>query len=236
MTEAQWLACADPTPMLHFVRGRASGRKLRLFAVACCRRIWDQLPGEASHRAVEFTERFADGHATVEELATAFAALSEQVPQQFIPGRPYPAQVVWHAGRAALFSSWPPPRHMDARSAARHVASTASHQAARAVEPNWAACKAERVAQAQLLRDLFGNPFRTVRPGRVLSPWFTWCNATVVHLAQAIYDEAAFDRMPILADALEEAGCTHHDILNHCRGPGPHARGCFVVDLLLGKK
>jgi hypothetical protein len=236
MTEAEWLACANPTPMLHFVRGRASDRKLRLFAVACCRRIWDKLPGETCHRAVELAERFADGHAPVEELATAFNTLSEQVPQQFSPGRPYPGQVVWHAGRAALFTSWPPPGHLDGRWAARTVAKTASHQAARAVEPNWAAYKAERVAQAELLRDLFGNPLRTVRRSRVRSSWLTWCDSTIPKLAQAIYDGGAFERMPILADALEEAGCANHDILHHCRGPGPHAKGCFVVDLLLGKQ
>jgi hypothetical protein len=235
MTEQHWLACANPTPMLHFLRGRASDRKLRLFAVACCRRIWDTLPGETSHRAVEVTERFADGHATVAELATAFAALSQQVPQLFIPGRPYPAQVVWHAARAALFSSWPPPSNMDARSATRNVASTASHQAARAIEPSWAAYQAERAVQAELLRDLFGNPFRTIRRSRVLSCWLTWCSSTVPKLAQAIDDDRGFDRLSILADALEEAGCTDPDILKHLWAPGPHVRGCFVVDLLLKK-
>jgi hypothetical protein len=54
-------------------------------------------------------------------------------------------------------------------------------------------------------------------------------------LAQAIDDERAFDRLPILADALEDAGCTDADLLNHCRGPGLHVMGCWVVDMLLGK-
>jgi len=81
-----------------------------------------------------------------------------------------------------------------------------------------------------LFHDVFGNPFRpaTVDP--------TWRTATVTSLAQAIYTERAFDRLPILADALEDAGCTDADILNHCRQPGEHARGCWVVDLVLGKE
>jgi hypothetical protein len=63
-----------------------------------------------------------------------------------------------------------------------------------------------------------------------------WQDGTVPKLAQSIYDERTFDRLPILADALEEAGCDDTDILGHCRGPGPHVHGCWVVDLLLGKE
>jgi hypothetical protein len=91
------------------------------------------------------------------------------------------------------------------------------------------AYRAERQAQAVLLRDIFGNPFR---PTSVDPSWLT---STVAQLAEGIYQERAFDRMPILADALQDAGCDNEDILDHCRGPGPHVRGCWVVDLLLGK-
>jgi hypothetical protein len=88
-------------------------------------------------------------------------------------------------------------------------------------------------AQVMLLRDIFGNPFRPVS----LNPaWLTGNDCTVKKIAQAIYDERAFDRLPILADALEESGCTDTDILNHCRQPGEHARGCWVVDLILNKE
>src|SRR5262249_37478082 len=88
----------------------------------------------------------------------------------------------------------------------------------------------EEREQAKLMRDIFGNPFRLI----ALDP--TWQNSNVLALAQSVYDERAYDRMPILGDALEDAGCTNADILGHCRGPGPHVRGCWVVDLILGKK
>jgi hypothetical protein len=83
---------------------------------------------------------------------------------------------------------------------------------------------------ADFVRDIFGNPFRPVAvdPG--------WLTSTVVALARGIYDDRAFERMPILADALEDSGCDHADVLAHCRGAeATHVRGCWVVDLLLGK-
>src|SRR5262249_45247069 len=92
--------------------------------------------------------------------------------------------------------------------------------------PAW---EAERRAQARLLHELFGNPFRPVAADR------SWLTSDVVGLARAIYDDRAFDRLPSLADALQDAGCDQADVLAHCRGGGPHVRGCWVVDLLLGK-
>jgi hypothetical protein len=88
----------------------------------------------------------------------------------------------------------------------------------------------EPQAQAALLRDIFGNPFRPV----ALDP--SWLTSTVVALAEGIYQDRAFDRMPILADALQDAGCDNEAILNHCRQPGEHVRGCWVVDLVLAKE
>jgi len=81
----------------------------------------------------------------------------------------------------------------------------------------------------RLLRDIFGNPFRPV----AFDP--AWRTATATSLAEAIYADRAFDRLPILADALEDAGCTSADVLEHCRQPGEHVRGCWVVDLVLAK-
>ena len=99
-----------------------------------------------------------------------------------------------------------------------------------AKEDEGPALAAERRQQAGLLLDIFGNPFRPV----TLNP--AWRTSNVTALAQSIYDDRAFDRLPILADALEDAGCDNADILGHCRQPGEHVRGCWVVDLVLGKE
>src|SRR5262249_23709471 len=88
----------------------------------------------------------------------------------------------------------------------------------------------EEREQAVLIRDIFGNLFHPI----ILEP--TWRIPQVVNLAQEIYDHRAFGRLPVLADALEEAGCDNAEILAHCREPGPHVRGCWVVDLILGKE
>jgi len=84
----------------------------------------------------------------------------------------------------------------------------------------------------ELLRDVFGNPFR---PTPVDPAWLSWRDGTVAKLARAFYAEGRFGDLPVLGDALEEAGCDDPALLAHCRGPGPHSRGCWVVDLLLGK-
>jgi hypothetical protein len=101
-------------------------------------------------------------------------------------------------------------------------------------DPSAAAQQAAAEADARntlcgLIRDIFGQPFHTVNidPG--------WLTSHVVSLARAMYEDRVFDRLPMLGDALEKARCTNPDILAHCRGPGPHVRGCWVVDLLLGK-
>jgi hypothetical protein len=82
---------------------------------------------------------------------------------------------------------------------------------------------------ADRVRDIFGNPFRPVR----VDP--SWRTTDAVALARGIYAERAFDRLPILADALEDAGCTNAGMLTHCRAPGPHVGGCWVIDLVLAK-
>jgi hypothetical protein len=87
----------------------------------------------------------------------------------------------------------------------------------------------EQAAQCDLVRDLYGNPFRPVsfEPG-----WGAWQNRTVARLAAGLYEERRFSDLPVLADALEEAGCTNQTILEHCRGGREHARGCWVLDAL----
>jgi hypothetical protein len=91
----------------------------------------------------------------------------------------------------------------------------------------------EEAEQRSILREVFGNP---ARPPRVMPNWLTWNNGTVRKLAQGIYDERAFDRLPILADALEDAGCGDADLLDHLRGPGPHLPGCWALDAVLRRE
>jgi len=211
MTEAEWLAFDDPiSPMLAFLDGKASDRKLRLFAVACCRKVWDSLTDERSQKAVEIAERFADKCASEDELHVA----REE------------SNAVRQAAYDGLEAHWSQENNDQCNFAdyAADVAAPDAYTAARSAENKWN-------LNSDLLRDVFGPlPFRPITIDR------TWLSSAVTALAQAIYDERAFDRMPILADALEDAGCTNQDILQHCRSGGEHVRGCWVVDLLLAKE
>lgn len=97
----------------------------------------------------------------------------------------------------------------------------------------YAAEDAEMAWQSAVLSDLFLNVFQSVS---IAPAWLSWKNGTVPTIARVMYDKGDFDAMPILADALEEAGCTNDDILRHCRLSGDHIRGCWLLDLLLGKE
>jgi hypothetical protein len=208
MTEVEWLACTDPRPMLEYLGGQASDRRLRLFAVACCRRIWHLLADVRSRGAVEVAERYADGRAGDEQLRAASAEAASVgigFGVQFSPAN------------AAHFAAQPGRVHPD------RCAMFAARAAADPAEP---------AAQASLIRCLWGNPFRRAA---VAPSLLSWNDGTVAHLAQGIYEDRAFDRLPVLADALEEAGCADPAILGHCRQPGEHVRGCWVADALLGK-
>ena len=226
MTRAEWEGSTYPQPMLQFLQstGRLTERKARLFAVACCRRIWGLLTDVRSLQAVEVAERYADGRAEEGELAEA-ASDAEAAPG----GTALPEVAVGQAVRSAIF--------LDAGSAAYHAAFGACcPDGGRQFVPLLGAVGAEQGTQAGLLRDLCGNPFRLVTLSLAcLTP-------QVVALAQAAYDQRELPagtleatRLAVLADALEEAGCTNADILNHCRVPGVHVRGCWAVNLLLGK-
>jgi hypothetical protein len=218
VTEAEWLACTDPQPMLELLRGRATARRRRLLACACCRLIWPALHFACWRSVVEVVERFADGTATHAERQ---AVLKE-------------ADRIWNktsrghsplsAYAAMEYASYHDASHANTSSALRHVALT---------DPSTVPI------QAMLVRCVFGNPVRPI----TLSPAvLAWNDGVVVRLAQAAYEERHLPegtldktRLLILADALEEAGCTDVDILGHLRGPGPHVQSCGVVDLVLGK-
>jgi hypothetical protein len=254
MTEQEWLQTTDPKPMLEFLQGKVSDRKLRLFGAACCRHIWHLLPDERSGRAVEIAELYADGLGTEAEAQgvwdTAAAAACE--------GQGIPAEVGWRAATAVYFLL-PQPEELRLESVWEYVAIAMEGEQfvkegatpeildywfVQSIENGgmmgWTAINPNAIL-TPFLRDIFGPlPFR---PVTISSAILSWNDAVVVRLAQAAYDERHLpsgtldnSRLAVLADALEEAGCASEEILDHLRSPGPHVRGCWVVDLILGKE
>jgi hypothetical protein len=196
--------------MLAFLRGQASERKLRLFAVACCRRIWHLLPHEWSRHAVEAAERYADGASSSVHLAEARQ----------------------RAGWAAAWSG-----HGEAAEAAAGTAAEPGEVAwveTTAARAGWA--EASRGGQSQCQCDLLRDIFRPFRPSPPLpAAVLAWSDGIVVRLAQAMYEARDFSNLALLADALLDAGCADEALLAHCRSGGEHVRGCWAVDGVLGK-
>jgi hypothetical protein len=214
MTEPEWHGCEDSTAMVEFLqceflKGRFSERKMRLFACGWARAVF--FPSHAL-AAIEAAERFADGQGTRAEMSAASAALA---------ARPYRG-AGWEYVQAGWFA------------ALAACAEPAEH--ALSIDPSpiamLCATPADKVAMCCQLREVFGNPFR---PIAVSPSWLDGNAATVRKIAQGIYDDRAFHWLPVLADALEEADCTDSTMLAHCRGPAEHVRGCWAIDLLLGK-
>jgi hypothetical protein len=212
--------------MLNHVVARLSDRKLRLFAVACCRHIWHLLPDERSRAAIEMAERYAEGLVDQRERTAA---------------RGDALGASGHASKAGWAAYWAASRNLpesittvcDAavgavmRAAARAAGSGTAQVAA------WdAAHAAGNRQQAQSLREIVGNPFLPI----AISPsWLSWGDGLVASMARQIYQEQDFTDLPILADALEEAGCDEGELLAHFRRGPTHLRGCWALDLLLGK-
>jgi hypothetical protein len=220
MTEAEWLACADPGPMLDFLRGQAGERKLRLYAAACGRRVWHLLNDRRSQKALAVAEAHADGRATGQDLAAAHAAAGDAAKEGEEDAAVTPASV--EAAQAVFEATCP-----DALDAARG----ASALALRAMgHPGAAARLAGGEYLCDLLRDVFGPlPFHPVAiPGSVLA----WDDGLVLRLAQAVYDDRRWRNMLVLGDALRDAGCREAAVLAHCRSGGEHVRGCWVLDLV----
>jgi hypothetical protein len=232
MTEAEWLACDDPSSMLPLLTGRGTGRMPMLFSAACLRRVWHLVTDERSRGLIESTELFLDGIATEEEVGPVFDAFEAA----YLNGE------LQNEGSSEIDQAVYDLVHIrfdDAVNAANHVACAIGDFSLNPDdELTWeGAFKAEKAAQAELLRDVFGNPFRPV----TVDP--AWRTPAVTSLAQAAYEERILpaghldpQRLSVLADSLEEAGCTDQAILEHLRGPGPHTRGCWPVDLLLGRE
>ncbi len=229
MTETEWLTSLDYRAMLwHRNEWRAdpdswrrltvpperrprypvSDRKLRLFAVACCRHFWGRVRNGSCRRGAETAEKYADARCSRQALTDAGLAAYRDNSGQFSPFD----DAAWETTLIDAFDAAGATvscleQHVDIKSALSPIL-------------------------CALLHDVLGNPFRLVAVAPV---WLARNGGAVVKVAQGIYQDRAFDQMPILADALEDAGCTDTGILAHCRGNGEHARGCWVVDLLLGK-
>jgi hypothetical protein len=247
MTEAEWLACTNPQPMLEFLRRKASDRKVRLFAVACCRRVWSSLEHEEFRDAVRKAELFADDLVDRDEMLQAYekarAIFAKLHGKDNGPGAaltasgfPSPPKSFLQRVADALDDPWWEDEFdkgdplAPAIVTARHAARAAADLQGERHVLDAPATIAEHREQTVLVRCLFGNPFR-LRP--VYAAGLT---RKVRALADTIYAERAFDRMPLLAAALEASGCTDADLIEHCRSGRDHARGCWVVDLLLGKE
>ncbi len=232
MTETEWQACTDPSLLLEWLRHRAaaSDRKLLLFAAACCRTVWPVRPprpaGQAVKRTVPIPPRMLEVFADRERRDRAAVEAAERFADGQLGAADFRAAVRNAAHNPAGLLARRGPFRMAAevaRSAADTVFVKESAQARNAPE-----------VLCRLLRDVFGP--LAFRPAGVAPSVLTWTGGTVPRLAQAVYHERAFDRLPVLADALEEAGCDSPEILAHCRQAGEvHVRGCWVLDLILGK-
>ncbi len=231
MTEAEWQAFEVLRRMLSAAEGWASDRKYRLFAAACCRRIWPSLTHEESRLAVEAAERFADGKVPLHEMLAANEP-AKRVALEGARGRAIPHAVYCAPFAPAIMSDYGihPYAPWDKKWS---IAAEAAKAVSGVVYPDSAP---EFQRQACLLIDILGDHLESP-PQAYVRP----C-AQTRSIAEAAYQERVLPsghldtaRLTVLADALEEAGCGDADLLTHLRSPGPHVRGCWALDLVLGK-
>lgn len=251
MTEAEWMECNNPESMLGFLNERdASARKFRLFSSVCARRLWLVMSGDRARTVVLDAERFAEGLLSERERRKRQEEFRATFPPRMTPDEPVPPSYL--ADMVAFYaiwsnSIWDPSHTLHLN---EHGANCVSAWVGRTLvlretddwEASWPPSKhsigrAEADLHCRLIRDMFGNSFRL----NTLDP--SWRTSLVRALAQATYNERSFpegtldpDRLAVLADAMEDAGCDNADILNHLRSPGPHVCGCWALDLLLGKE
>ena len=255
MTEAEWKSSRSASELLRMVRGRVSHRKLRLLACAWCRRFWNDL-SPRQQQLIEVTERFADRHVSDRDFLAAFTRPRSPL------RRSWPRDELADAIETLGWADAEPEGWTNDPDSLRGAASFDPHipglyaefltnrtllylaSAARTIQlrahfqtvppekriPRLAPRSREPVEQWKLFRDVIGNSLKPI----VFDP--SWRTEAVVALARGMYESRDFAPMPVLADALEDAGCGDPDVLAHCRGGGPHVRGCWVVDLVLGKE
>jgi hypothetical protein len=226
MTEAEWITTKLPLYMLRECPAEWDLRKVRLFWCACVRRTWDQLTDEGARQLVEEVELHPEADTDWFERERSFV---------------FEGYDTWsnktHSG--LWLDSWvfdtfrgiPPDSLRTLLDAIVHrlVGMIANYPSGPLRDMLDAAEAAVKTWQSNLIREVFGNPFRPVHAEPA------WLTSDVLLLARGIYDEKAFDRMPILADALQDAGCDNMNVLDHCREEREHVRGCWVIDMLLGK-
>jgi hypothetical protein len=227
MTESEWDSCAYPVAMLRALLAcrKVSDRRWRLFACGCCHLIWDLFPDPRNCDLVAAVEEFPDGH--FEDPALERALVASSACESACRAEPA-YWVAKHLGRG--FYKFP--AAVSAMSVADKVLRIMADE--RVGETVAGSSGLPDEAMAGLVRDVFGPVlFRavSVRPN-VLA----WGDRLVVRLAQAIYEERRWGDMPVLADALLDAGCDNEEVIQHCRQQGAfHTRGCWVIDLLLGR-
>jgi hypothetical protein len=242
--------------MLAFVADRATDRKLRLFSCCCARQVWGLLPHAWSRRSLEAVEQYLEGAVTAAEAAEAWR--QEQEGHRAIAESDSIQNRTEVAPWATLAVNWaalplnpqePDNERIDTRrrprvaavEAARYVGMVESMELYR-TQRRWDEALSQRMCKrlCDLVRDFFGPlPFRQVPiDPRLLN----WDGGIVVRLARAAYDERKLPEgtlvplhLAVLADALLDAGCTNEECLGHLRGPGPHVRGCWAIDLLLAR-
>jgi hypothetical protein len=222
MQEADWIGSHNPVSMLEYVHDRVSDRKLRLFACACCRMIWDLMTDQRCRLAVEMAEEYVDGKVSKEDLlATAKAAYLGDLNQP---------------SNAASTCASPRLSGSTAAWLVSQIAAMAAAQASASEDfsDKWTDAHNSLAApilaaEANILRDIVGNPFGRTR----FDP--QWITPSVLSLAKTVYDERDFSRMAELGETLQQSGCGDAEVLVHCSSNLEHARGCWVVDGLLGK-
>jgi hypothetical protein len=208
MTESEWLACRSDEKMLKWLGKRFTRRKRRLLGCATARQVEHLIRNPVNHKIVELCERYADREASKEEVQKAFKRLVWEPP----------SYCEWNIRDMAMGFRTPEASH------ASDLHHFPEERSVKRVQRDW----------ADVMRDLYGPlPFRKVR---IQPAWLAANDGAVTTLAQTIYQDRRWSDMPILADALEEAGCANADLLDHCRAKQRHYRGCWAVDLILGKK
>jgi hypothetical protein len=244
MTEAEWLGLTDPATLLLYMRGQSSDRKLRLFACACCRRVWHLLKDVRSQQAIEATEQFADGRISAQELADAEAGawdavndLLDRMLRTDRAARPRIRAAVEAAKAASEAARCRPRPGGDCGSPdivapagpiwvaawlAAGIARDATRRSMGGVDRDSIEA-AEKEAQAALLREIVGNPFRTPTLPKDRPP-------LVASLARAFY--GGKDCRLALAEALKDGGWT--ELAEHFQQPS-HPRGCWALDHILGQ-